>query len=129
MQIFPLPSETEKGTTSVPDAALGNLGTTYLGHVAGTHHYLPHRVALSTGQCASFPGALVAKFSMDSFQGIPISQRAERADPVPDAKWEKHRETIRKMYIDRGMKLDALITYMAEKHDFSARQVAAIHDF
>jgi hypothetical protein len=62
-----------------------------------------------------------------NFQDISVPQRAERADPVPDATWEKHRETIRKLYIDLGMKLGALITYMAENHDFNARQVTLIH--
>lgn len=50
-----------------------------------------------------------------------LSQRAERAERVPDSAWEEHRETIKGLWIDSGMKLEVLVVHMEENHGFTAR--------
>lgn len=48
-------------------------------------------------------------------------QRADRAERVPDSAWEGHRETIKGLYIDSGMKLDVLVVHMEDNYGFTAR--------
>lgn len=58
-----------------------------------------------------------------SSQGLSGSQRSERADRIPDAVWEGHREEIKRLYIDQGIRLEDLVKQMEEEHGFKARQV------
>jgi len=60
---------------------------------------------------------------MPSPQSTPAPQRAERADRIPDAEWEKHRDTIKSWYIDQGMRLEDLVRRMGEEMAFKARFV------
>lgn len=40
---------------------------------------------------------------------------------MPDSAWEEHRETIKGLWIDSGMKLEVLVVHMEEIHGFTAR--------
>lgn len=50
-------------------------------------------------------------------------QRALRASKIEDAKWEEHKDTIKKLYIDENMRLDDLVKHMEKEYKFKARQV------
>ncbi len=56
-------------------------------------------------------------------QSVPGPQRADRAERIPDAEWEKHRDTIKSWYIDHGMRLEDLIQRMKDNFGFTARFV------
>ncbi|KAJ9299066.1 hypothetical protein DTO271G3_3308 [Paecilomyces variotii] len=50
-------------------------------------------------------------------------QRAGRASKIEDSKWEEHKDTIKKLYIDENMRLDDLAKHMEKEYKFKARQV------
>ncbi|KAJ9272423.1 hypothetical protein DTO212C5_1608 [Paecilomyces variotii] len=47
-------------------------------------------------------------------------QRALRASKIEDAKWEEHKDTIKKLYIDENMRLDDLAKHMEKEYKFKA---------
>ncbi|KAH6641816.1 ankyrin repeat-containing domain protein, partial [Chaetomium tenue] len=64
------------------------------------------------------------KFAMPQLpsQSIPGPQRAERADRISDAVWEGHREKVKRLYIDQGIRLEDLVKQMEEEDGFKASE-------
>ncbi|KAK3290161.1 ankyrin repeat-containing domain protein [Chaetomium fimeti] len=59
---------------------------------------------------------------MPSLQTVPGAQRAERADRIPEAEWEEHREIIKSLYLDHGMRLESLTAHMEKTFGFKASE-------
>jgi hypothetical protein len=82
---------------------------------------LPNPVFQRYHHQAGFSAEIFAMASSSLPNATALLQRAERAGRVPDSAWTEHRETIKKLYIDSGMKLEVLVTHMGENHGFTAR--------
>jgi hypothetical protein len=44
--------------------------------------------------------------------------RRPRATPILDETWEKHKDKIRELYLDRKQTLEEVMTEMLTKHNF-----------
>lgn len=40
---------------------------------------------------------------------------------MPDSAWDQHRETIKGLWMNSGMKLEVLVVHMKDSHGFTAR--------
>jgi hypothetical protein len=53
----------------------------------------------------------------------PGPKRVERAERISDETWEKHRPTIKTLYLDENVRLGDLKQRMEKDFGFKARQV------
>ena len=101
-------------------------------HVGPSANILPSQYSLmphAVTQAMMNAPALYATTQIEdaptpSPQSLQGRRRRRNKNPDREDKWEKHRETIIRMYVDEETCLEEVMSYMREKHGFRACEQA-----